>query len=138
MQQQKLKQLFDSLGYVLPCVKCCKHFREFVHKHPPPVGNREQLCRWLVDAHNNANEENRSKYPVRLPPFTYEDAVKQYAYERDVLTDSADKEKRQIQWSVYIVVIVLVVLLVVGCSVGLVFSCSGGRTCPAHRWPKLF
>ena len=137
-QQQKLKNLFESLGYVLPCVKCCRHFREFVAQHPPPVDDREQLCRWLVDAHNNANAEKREQYPVKLTPYAYEDAAKKYAYDRDVLTAEADKERHSIRWRLYIVVSVILLVIVLACGGLIWFSCTGGRTCPAHNLSGVF
>lgn len=133
-QQQKLRNLFESLGYVLPCMKCCKHFRAFVKKYPPPVHDREQLCRWLVDAHNNANSERRSKYPIKLPLFSYEDAVKKYAYDDDVLLQEAHDEKHLMRWVVYGVVSVVLLVVLAVCGGLLWFSCSGGRTCPAHKF----
>ena len=132
-QQQKLRNFFESLGYLLPCMKCCKHFQEFVKKRPPPVDDREKLCRWLVDAHNNANKERRNRFPVKLPVFSYEDAVKKYAYETDVLVEESKNERKYIRWIIYSVSVVVLLSVVSVCVGVLWFSCSGGRTCPAHK-----
>lgn len=133
-QQRILKQFFESIGHVLPCVKCCKHYQEFVAQHPPPVHDRELLCRWLVDAHNNANEENRAKMPVKMPLFTYEEAVKRYAYDTDILLDTAHSEKLAIKKYAYIAGAATIGVIILLCVGILIYSCTGGRVCPAHRY----
>lgn len=53
-------QFFDSLGNVLPCVFCRKHYKEFMAKDPVTsdanMRNTEALARWTVKLHNNVNE----------------------------------------------------------------------------------
>ena len=47
-----------SLKDILPCEKCKKHYREFIHKHPlhPFLDKKADLVKWCVDIHNFVNE----------------------------------------------------------------------------------
>ena len=127
--QKHLRQFFESLGYLLPCSKCAKHFVEFSEKNPIPVANRDELCKWLVDAHNNANRENRERLPVSIPEFSYEQAVEMYAYDDDMINtfEPICKPKKIDLLVIIVVVIAAIAVVATVCGLILRFSCYGSR-----------
>lgn len=131
-QQKHINRFFESLPFVLPCKKCGEHFLKFMKQYPIPSHNRTKLCRWLVDAHNNANKKNRSKLPVPIPDFTYDQANELYAYEEDILDNSMVESTCKPQWYdiCKILGLVLLVLLLIGgiCCWAVHRSCLGS-TC---------
>ncbi len=62
-------KFFESLGDVLPCQYCAKHFKEKMRKHPIKLNNKIELFEWTVDMHNIVNRENGKK------EFTYKEAM---------------------------------------------------------------
>ena len=52
------KKFFESLGDVLPCPTCKKHYKENIIKHPIRLDSKDDLTKWLVDLHNKVNEKN--------------------------------------------------------------------------------
>lgn len=129
-QAKHIRQFFTSLGYVLPCKRCGEHYRQFVEQNPIPADDREKLTKWLVRLHNNANASSRSRLPVKLPEFRYEDAVRRYAYDRDVLSNPPGCGSFSI--GIMILFVTVAMILVAGAVALLVYSCSGGRTCPIN------
>ena len=49
---------YSSLKDIIPCDKCKKHYREFLHKHPllPFLDKKADLVKWVIDIHNFVNE----------------------------------------------------------------------------------
>lgn len=52
------RKFFESLGDVLPCPTCRKHYKENIIKHPIRLDSKDDLTKWLVDIHNKVNEKN--------------------------------------------------------------------------------
>ena len=98
-------------------------------KHPLPCHDREQLCRWLVDAHNNANKANRRKLPVAIPDFTYKQAVDMYAYDYEVLDNEEPACKPKTADVLFVAgsIAIAVLFILVFCGVLLYFTCFGSR-----------
>jgi len=71
-QKREMKLFFESLGPVLPCVSCSKHFASMLESNPIQLQNRESLSKWLVMVHNKVN--------VRLhkPEMSYDYVKKKY------------------------------------------------------------
>ena len=134
-QKHHIKQFFTSLGYLLPCKKCSKHYREYLQSHPIPLDSRLSLTKWLVDVHNNANEENRQNLPFKLPRYTYQDAVDEYAYddEEDIIDNPKNLNKNSIIKKVAVTIIVLFLIVITSiCISFIVYSCTGNRSCPLN------
>jgi hypothetical protein len=54
-------QFFESLGTVLPCPYCAKHYREKMKDNPIRLGSQTELFQWTVDIHNSVNKDNKKK-----------------------------------------------------------------------------
>lgn len=57
-QKQYYKNFFYSLEYVLPCMKCRIHFKEFLKRFPLNdhiLSHKKYLIMWFLHAHNNVN-----------------------------------------------------------------------------------
>jgi len=71
--QERYRTFFKSLGHVIPCPSCAKHFRDYEAAHPVTVdGNRESLARWVVDLHNDVNRRSGK------PQYTFEEVEAVY------------------------------------------------------------
>ena len=57
-QCESATKFYESLGDVLPCPKCRRHYNSHIQQNPPKVRSREELSRWLVDIHNAVNRQN--------------------------------------------------------------------------------
>ena len=47
--------LLGALRLLYPCPKCREHWTEMWERRPAEVGSREELQRWMCDAHNEIN-----------------------------------------------------------------------------------
>lgn len=54
-QKRDVVNLIHVLTRLYPCGVCAEHFQEIVKVHPPQVGSREALSRWMCDVHNVVN-----------------------------------------------------------------------------------
>ena len=54
-QKRDVINLINILTRLYPCGECAEHFQEIVKVHPPQVGSREALSRWMCDVHNVVN-----------------------------------------------------------------------------------
>ena len=129
-QAGHIRQFFTALGHVLPCKRCGEHYRKFIDENPIPADDREQLTRWLVRLHNNANAANRQRLPVKVPEYKYADAVRRYGYDRDVLSNPIGCGSFSL--GILILFATVAVFIVAGAVALLVHACTGGRKCPIN------
>ena len=54
-QRQRMANFMEALGDFYPCPWCADDFRTELHKSPPKVETRTDLCLWLCDQHNRVN-----------------------------------------------------------------------------------
>lgn len=52
------RNFYESIGNVLPCLKCQQHYRTYLSKYPiaPFLDNRDMLVKWAIDLHNIVNK----------------------------------------------------------------------------------
>lgn len=55
-QRANMLNLLHSLPVLYPCSHCATHLEEQMKQHPPDVGGRAGLSRWLCERHNEVNE----------------------------------------------------------------------------------
>ena len=53
--KQAAKSFFTSLGSMLPCKDCQMHYKAYAASHPPEVGSKAALSKWVVELHNAVN-----------------------------------------------------------------------------------
>ena len=65
---------FRSLGDILPCEDCKKHYKQHFHAYPvqPHLDNRSNLVKWVIQMHNFVNARNGK------PVLTVEEVLKIY------------------------------------------------------------
>lgn len=71
--QRKYANFFYSVGDVIPCPACAKHFRQQLAHHPLQLESRDALTRWVYDAHDRVNKQNGKISP------SFEEITKQYS-----------------------------------------------------------
>ena len=54
-QRQRMANFMEALGDFYPCPWCADDFMTELHKTPPKVESRTDLCMWLCDQHNRVN-----------------------------------------------------------------------------------
>lgn len=55
------KTFFTSIGNILPCSLCSKHYKDNLNKNPltdKVLSNRRNLLYWTIDIHNEVNKIN--------------------------------------------------------------------------------
>jgi FAD-linked sulfhydryl oxidase len=54
---------FYNLGYVIPCNKCSKHYRDNLKKYSlkDAVNSKYEFVNWLINIHNEVNIKNNKK-----------------------------------------------------------------------------
>jgi len=128
-KQDKFIKFFNLLGSVLPCSICGAHFNKFIKDHPLQVNTREDLCRWLVHAHNNVNKLQNK------PEMKYEEVKLLYSLQDETLPEISPPFPIRANYkNNYILLFVIMFLfIVISICIGLlVFSCINGR-CPINK-----
>ena len=46
---------FKNIQFIIPCIKCQKHYRENLVKYPIRLNTKIDLIKWLIDIHNEVN-----------------------------------------------------------------------------------
>lgn len=77
----RYRNFFISLGDVLPCNTCRKHYKEMISMYPPAMNNMEDLFRWTVDIHNKVN--SRLGKPILSYPQALEGLTPTMSYEKN-------------------------------------------------------
>ena len=96
-----MKQFFESVGHVLPCMKCRNNYREHMNKLPldnTVLLSRENLVKWLIDVHNEVNIKNSK------PVVTHESAIESFIN---------GNKQGQNPWISVIIVIIIIILIMV-------------------------
>lgn len=62
-QQKDYVDFFRSLGPVIPCPSCSKHYQEYIEKNPVETESRESIAKWVYDLHDNVNQRSGKQSP---------------------------------------------------------------------------
>ncbi|SCU90943.1 LAME_0E10594g1_1 [Lachancea meyersii CBS 8951] len=57
LQKTEMKQFMTIFSHVYPCWWCAKDFDKFIRENAPRVDSREELGKWMCDAHNDVNRK---------------------------------------------------------------------------------
>tara|TARA_B100000900_G_scaffold118113_1_gene99563 strand:+ start:1649 stop:2083 length:435 start_codon:yes stop_codon:yes gene_type:complete len=81
--KRNYKDFYTSLQHILPCAKCANNYSHNLKKYPIDnhLGSRDTLVRWVIDIHNQVNNELNKK------EYTYEEALSLYTNEHNVFGD---------------------------------------------------
>ena len=71
--KKNAKKFLESLAYIIPCLKCQKHYRQNIKKLPWNLDSREDFFRWTIDLHNEVNKS------IGKPVQKYDDIYKLYS-----------------------------------------------------------
>lgn len=63
---------FSSIGKVLPCKICKKHYENNLKINPINLNSKKELVTWLINIHNEVNKLNNKKI------YTYDEVIKLY------------------------------------------------------------
>ena len=55
--KENYKLFYDSIGNILPCPNCRKHYKNYLSRYPiyPNLDNRMDLIQWVIQIHNFVN-----------------------------------------------------------------------------------
>jgi hypothetical protein len=72
--KDNINTFFNSVGYILPCEHCRKHYQSHIKKFPIESNNNSKydLTNWFIHVHNEVNK-NTGK-----PTMTYSEVIKHY------------------------------------------------------------
>ena len=72
--KRNYKNFYTSLQHILPCAKCAQNYSHNLKKYPIDnhLGSRDTLIRWVIDIHNQVNNELGKK------EYTYIEALDLY------------------------------------------------------------
>lgn len=71
-EKKEYYDFFKSLGSVLPCSVCRKHFKRNMTEHPINLNSRIELNKWLILVHNEINSR------CGKPQMTLNDVIELY------------------------------------------------------------
>lgn len=54
-EKQDMTEFLKLFSHVYPCTWCASDFEKYITKHSPRVESKEELSRWLCEAHNHVN-----------------------------------------------------------------------------------
>lgn len=58
-QKGEMKQFLNIFSHIYPCNWCAKDFEKYIRENAPQVESREELGRWMCEAHNKVNKKLR-------------------------------------------------------------------------------
>ncbi|CCD24708.1 flavin-linked sulfhydryl oxidase NDAI_0D03940 [Naumovozyma dairenensis CBS 421] len=62
-QKMEMERFLTLFSHVYPCNWCAKDFEKFIQDNSPKVESREELGRWMCEAHNHVNGKlNKPKF----------------------------------------------------------------------------
>ncbi|QLL33973.1 hypothetical protein HG536_0F02980 [Torulaspora globosa] len=56
-KKAEMKQFLTIFSHIYPCSWCARDFEKFIEQNAPKVDSREDLGRWMCEAHNAVNEK---------------------------------------------------------------------------------
>lgn len=59
--KEKYRIFYESIGEVLPCPACRRHYQDNLKKLPIQLDSRADLFKWTIDIHNEVNKKNKKK-----------------------------------------------------------------------------
>jgi hypothetical protein len=87
--KKNIKTYFTNVGKILPCYSCRLNYKKHLHKRPLTsmvVSNEKNLSKWLVDIHNDINEEyGKRKYTMEEFYDEYLGSHNKYSYTNYIL-----------------------------------------------------
>lgn len=71
--KQQYKAFFETLGNVLPCLKCRNNFKRHMTHAPPNLESKDDLFAWTVRLHNIVNGElEKRRIDIRAARAMYD------------------------------------------------------------------
>ena len=72
--QERIKNFFNSLEYILPCSICRVNYSKKIRKHPIDnnLDSRKKLVFWLIDIHNMVNMQTGKR------AWSYQEVLEYY------------------------------------------------------------
>ncbi|CAI4063257.1 hypothetical protein SUVZ_07G2650 [Saccharomyces uvarum] len=58
-QKGEMKQFLNIFSHIYPCNWCAKDFEKYIRENAPKIESREELGRWMCEAHNKVNTKLR-------------------------------------------------------------------------------
>jgi hypothetical protein len=95
---------FRSLGTVIPCYECKKHYLNEIIEYPPKLETNITLFKWSVDLHNRVNKRLNKK---ELP---YEEALEYWKNYK--INTFQQKNDNYITWIIIFNIIIILVALI--------------------------
>ncbi|CCH62064.1 hypothetical protein TBLA_0G01160 [Henningerozyma blattae CBS 6284] len=56
-EKDDMKSFLNIFSRVYPCDWCAKDFEKYIRENAPKVESREELSRWMCEAHNSVNRK---------------------------------------------------------------------------------
>lgn len=61
--RKKYIDFYISLGTVIPCPSCAKHYSDYMKKNPITADGPGDLSKWVYDLHSDVNARNKKPNP---------------------------------------------------------------------------
>ena len=96
---------FRSLGTVIPCYECKKHYLNELIEHPPILETNITLFKWSVDLHNRVNKRLNKK------ELHYEEALKYWNnYKMYTNTNTVQPQN---YYNFILILIILIIIIII-------------------------
>lgn len=100
MTKNEYRIFFESIGTVLPCLDCAKHYKNYLLNKPPILISKDSLFKWTVDIHNSVNQR------LNKETITYQQAYDIW------LNKPVEKKKTTFNYLYFVLIIILVFILI--------------------------
>lgn len=71
-EKKIMNDFLFQLEYIIPCIHCRTHYKNYLVENPPLLENRTEFVLWMIVLHNNINAK------LGKPVKTKEEVVKLY------------------------------------------------------------
>jgi len=96
---------FRSLGTVIPCYECKKHYLNELIEYPPKLETNITLFKWSVDLHNRVNQRLNKK------EFPYEEALEYWKNYKTSTNTIQPKNDNYMIWIIIFNIIIIIIIL---------------------------
>jgi hypothetical protein len=91
-EKKIMNDYLTQLQYVLPCIHCRSHYKDYLLNEPPKLESRSEFVVWMIQLHNDVNKRNNK------PLWSVDKVVEFYKKFYDNTIQLEFKENKKENW----------------------------------------
>jgi len=91
-EKKIMNDYLTQLQYVLPCIHCRSHYKDYLLNEPPKLESRSEFVVWMIQLHNDVNKRNNK------PLWSVDKVIEFYKKFYDNTIQLEFKENKKENW----------------------------------------